>query len=149
MWPKAHLDATAREHRYLLADRRVTIAYGGAKKLLSCGQITRLDPTAGHQTQILMTGGGEDPAAIADLMFSRWSQENFFRYMRAHYGLDALATSEDDMGRKVPYPARRAAGRHLGGARCSLARSEATEGQASIGGRPPDREILDAFAGAH
>ncbi len=23
-------------------------------------------------------------------MFNRWSQENFFRYMRAHYGLDAL-----------------------------------------------------------
>ena len=27
---------------------------------------------------------------IAHMMFSRWRQENFFRYMRAHYGLDAL-----------------------------------------------------------
>jgi hypothetical protein len=27
---------------------------------------------------------------LAPLLFARWSQENFFRYMREHYGLDSL-----------------------------------------------------------
>ena len=27
---------------------------------------------------------------IAAMMFARWSQENFFAYMRNHYGLDKL-----------------------------------------------------------
>ena len=46
---------------------------------------------SGHQTAIITTDYQSDcdPAAIA--MFARWSQENFFRYMRKHYNLDALA----------------------------------------------------------
>jgi hypothetical protein len=27
---------------------------------------------------------------LAALLFARWSQENYFRYMRQHFGLDAL-----------------------------------------------------------
>jgi hypothetical protein len=38
------------------------------------------------QTAILST----DYARLAASMFARWSQENFFRYMRQHYGLDRL-----------------------------------------------------------
>ena len=149
--PYVHTDSAGHEHRYLLADRRVAIAYDAKKRRFSCRQITRLDPATGHQTQILTTRGDEDPSAIAHLMFSRWSQENFFRYMRAHYGLDALdtyATKDDDMDRMVPNPARQKADRALGEARRSLAKAEVTEGHAAIEGRHPDRQILDAFAAA-
>jgi hypothetical protein len=146
-----HIDGVGREHHYLLADRRVTITYEGGKRRFTCRQITRLDPDTGHQTQVLTTRGDTDPSAIAHLMFSRWNQENFFRYMRAHYGLDALdtyATTDDDMGRMVPNPARRTADRTLAEARRSLASAEASRGQASLAGRHPDGEITRAFADA-
>ena len=147
-----HADAAGREHHYLLADRRVTITYEGGKRRFTCRQITRLDPATDHQTQILTTRNDKDPAAIAHLMFSRWNQENFFRYMRAHYGLDALdtyATTDDDMGRMVPNPARRRADRTLAEARRSLAQAEASRGKASLAGRPPNAEITRTFADAH
>ncbi|MGH9059545.1 MAG: putative transposase, partial [Acidimicrobiales bacterium] len=146
-----HTDATGREHHYLLSDRRVAIAYQGGKKRFSCRQITRLDAESGHQTQVLTTRGDEDPASVAHLMFSRWSQENFFRYMRAHYGLDALdtyVTISDDMARTVPNPERRRANKALVQARQSLAAAEASRGRASLAGRPADTEITGAFADA-
>ena len=45
---------------------------------------------SGHQTSILATDYVSDLAPIAAAMFSRWSQENFFKYMREHYSLDHL-----------------------------------------------------------
>jgi prepilin-type processing-associated H-X9-DG protein len=45
---------------------------------------------SGHQTSVLSTDYRADPGPTAAAMFARWSQENFFRYMREHYGLDRL-----------------------------------------------------------
>jgi hypothetical protein len=45
----------------------------------------------GHQTAILTTNFQAPMTALAVSLFARWSQENFFRYMREHYGLDHLA----------------------------------------------------------
>lgn len=45
---------------------------------------------SGHQTSILATDYVSDFAPLAAAMFSRWSQENFFKYMREHYSLDHL-----------------------------------------------------------
>jgi len=149
--PYTHTDAKGHEHHYLLADRAVSIAYDAKKHRFACRQITRLDPATGHQTQILTTRTDEDPALIAHLMFSRWSQENFFRYMRAHYGLDALdtyATDDDDPTRMVLNPARREADRTLAEARRSLAQAEANQGRASLSGRSTDPEVTSAFADA-
>jgi len=44
----------------------------------------------GKQTAILSTDYRTDYTRLAASMFARWSQENFFRYMRQHYGLDRL-----------------------------------------------------------
>jgi transposase len=45
----------------------------------------------GHQTPILTNIGPEiGDARIACLMFARWRQENLFKYMGAHHGLDQL-----------------------------------------------------------
>lgn len=45
----------------------------------------------GHQTSVLATDYRSDLAPIAGQMFSRWTQENYFRYMREHFNLDRLA----------------------------------------------------------
>jgi cell division protein FtsB len=45
---------------------------------------------SGHQTAIVSTDYVSDLGAIACAMFARWSQENFFKYMREHYALDRL-----------------------------------------------------------
>ena len=52
-------------------------------------QIRKLTET-GHQTPIIATDYVSDAAKIAAAMFARWSQENFFKYCRKHYGLDRL-----------------------------------------------------------
>lgn len=144
-------DNSARAHDYLLADRKVRISYDGRRRRFACRQVTRLDPRTGHQTQVLTTRDDPDPAALAHAVFNRWSQENFFRYMRAHYSLDALdsyATIDDDPTRPVPNPARRDADRALQDARRQLAAAEEAEGQASLHGRRPNPDILAAFTAA-
>ncbi len=45
----------------------------------------------GHQTAILCTDYRSEAAPLAVAMFARWSQENFFKYAREHFGLDRLA----------------------------------------------------------
>jgi hypothetical protein len=45
---------------------------------------------SGHQTSILTTNFQGPMATLAASLFARWSQENFFRYMREHYSLDRL-----------------------------------------------------------
>jgi len=47
--------------------------------------------TGGHQVSIVSTNFTGDAAAQATALMARWSQENFFKYMREHFGLDALA----------------------------------------------------------
>jgi hypothetical protein len=44
----------------------------------------------GHQSALLSTDYRSDLSRIAAAMFARWSQENFFKYMRQHYNLDRL-----------------------------------------------------------
>jgi hypothetical protein len=46
--------------------------------------------TGGHQVSIVSTNFSGDAAAQAVALMARWSQENFFKYMREHFGLDAL-----------------------------------------------------------
>jgi hypothetical protein len=45
---------------------------------------------SGHQTSIVTTDYSSTREEIASGMFARWSQENFFKYMREHYNLDRL-----------------------------------------------------------
>ena len=147
----AFTDDLGHAHTYWLADRNVRIAYKdkGRSRYFACRQLTRLDPATGHQTQILTTRTDPDPAPLAHAMFSRWRQENFFRYMRAHYaldGLDAYATMADDPERLAPNPARKQADRRLRDARHRLAEAEATEGRATLGGgrSPADHAVITA-----
>ena len=137
-------DDRGRTQQYWLADRKIRVTYKNQNnkktttKRFECRQITRLDPDTGHQTQVLTTRTDTDPAVLAYAMFSRWRQENFFRYMRAHYaldGLDAYATTPDNPARLVSNPARRNADTTVREARATLAAAEAGEGRATLDGR--------------
>lgn len=144
-------DDRGKRHEYWLADRQVAISYANKRRRILLRQITRLDPTTGHQTQILATRDDEDPGILAHLMFSRWRAEDFFRYMRAHFGLDALdsyATAAEDPERLVANPVRRAADKELAAARRSLQVAETAHGKAAFGGRPADSELRRAFRDA-
>ena len=44
----------------------------------------------GEQISIVTTNRRLEISALAASLFARWAQENFFRYMRQHYALDAL-----------------------------------------------------------
>ncbi len=68
-----------------LAERGVCLSNG-----LWVREIRKLTAT-GHQTSVLATDYRSDLAPIAGQMFSRWTQENYFRYMREHFSLDRLA----------------------------------------------------------
>ena len=146
-------DALGRHHDYWLAERRVAISYRDKhkKRRVIMRQITRLDPLSGHQTQVLTTRMGADAPLVAHLMFGRWCEENFFRYMRAHFALDALdsyATADEDPERLVTNPKRRAADKELQAARRSLAAAQSAQGKAAFSGRPADHELRQAFQGA-
>ncbi len=45
---------------------------------------------SGHQTSVLSTDFSADLRAIAVHMFSRWAQENFFKYMMENFDIDSL-----------------------------------------------------------
>lgn len=46
---------------------------------------------SGHQTSLISTAYSQLGVRDAALLFSRWSQENFFAYMEKHYALDLLS----------------------------------------------------------
>ena len=61
-------------------------------------------------------------------MTSRWREENYFRYARAHFALDALdsyAVTPDDPGPLVPNPAKKTASAAVTAAKKDLAAAEA------------------------
>lgn len=46
---------------------------------------------SGHQTSLVSTAYGRQGVEIAGALFSRWSQENFLKYMMQHFAIDALS----------------------------------------------------------
>lgn len=63
----------------------------GDKKLgLWVREVRKLSAN-GHQTSLISTAYGQLAMADAAGLFSRWCQENFFRYMMEHYAIDLLS----------------------------------------------------------
>jgi hypothetical protein len=88
---------------YCLAEREVKLTNG-----LKVREIRRLTDD-GHQTAVITTNEKLPLLAVAQRMFSRWRQENFFRYMRHEFALDHLCTHKvepADPKRLVPHPER-------------------------------------------
>ena len=68
-----------------LAERGSRLAHG-----LWVRAVRKLSDS-GRQTSLLSTNYQADATALAVSMLARWSQENFYKYMRPHYNLDRLA----------------------------------------------------------
>ena len=111
-------DDRGREHRYDLADTAVTLTISdGPRKgqAVSLRQVTRNVPARhGGTRQIHALTSRQDLAAgeVCWRLTSRWREENYFRYARTHFALDALdscTATPDDPDRKVPNPAKKAA----------------------------------------
>ena len=142
------VDNDNKEHTYLLSDKEVTINYDRSKHSFSCRQITRLDKKTGHQTQVITTRKDEDPSLIAHTMFSRWRQENFFKYMRTHFSLDALDSYEtlpDDPKRLVASPTYRDAKRDLDQVKALLQETERAAGRGLLTGTDIPETLNDTY----
>ena len=124
-------DGTA--HTYDLAERLIDLpvparpATGrqGTKPASTCRLrlIVRRSP-GGHQTPILTNRTDLSAAQVAYRMSARWRQENYFKYAREHFALDALdsyADQPDDPTRMVPNPAKARARDQVSAARAQLA----------------------------
>jgi hypothetical protein len=122
-----------REHAFDLADTTtdLTISEGEHKgRVLTLRQVTRRKPGDTRQVHILTTREpGDLPAAgVIYRMTSRWREENYFRYGRAHFALDALdtyAVTPEDPARMVPDPAKKTAAAAVRTAKKTLAAAEA------------------------
>lgn len=67
-----------------LAERATTLSNG-----LEVREVRKLTDS-GKQVPILSTNRLLSRERLAVVMFARWTQENFYRYMREHFGLDGL-----------------------------------------------------------
>src|SRR5271165_2189017 len=111
-------DDHGRRHEYELAGSTVELGISeGPRKgqTVTLRQVTRLVPArAGGTRQIhALTSRTDLPAGeVCWRLSSRWREENYFRYARTHFALDALdshAATPDDPDRMVPNPAKKTA----------------------------------------
>ncbi len=132
---------------YQLHDQAVRFLKGR----LRLRQVTRLLDD-GHQTRVLTSRWDRRDIEIAYRMFERWRQENFFKYMREEYLLDALVDYQiepDDPTRTVPNPKRRVLDKEIRSARTELARLEQAYGQAAVENTEAQRPTMRGFKIAH
>jgi transposase len=136
-----------RTNTYLLADQEVRFLKGK----LRLRQVTRLAED-GHQTPILTSRRDLLAAQVAYRMFDRWRQENFFKYLREEYALDALADHcvvPDDPLREVPNPAWAQADAKLRKAYADLERLQAEYGLEATNNIESRRRTMRGFKIAH
>ncbi len=128
---------------FLLRDQRVSFLKGK----LRLRQVTRLCDS-GHQTQIITSRSDLRDIEIAWRMFDRWRQENFFKYMRQEFLLDALIDYQiepEDPTRTIPNPERRALDKEIQAARADLARLEREYGAAAASNAEQCRPTMRGF----
>jgi len=102
--------------KYCLAEREVKLTNG-----MKVREVRRLMED-GHQTAVITTNDTLSLLAVAHRMFSRWRQENFFRYMRQEFAIDHLcshAVEAADPERLVTNPKRAALEKKLKSARAA------------------------------
>jgi transposase len=115
--------------RFSIAEDAVTVGDSGPWRRI----VIR---TPGHQRPILtsLAAASIASARVGALMLTRWRQENFFKYARAHLGLDALTTyaSETAVDHEVPNPAVKTATAELKRLRTTAQKLRAALGRALV-----------------
>ena len=139
-------DDRGRSHEYELADTTVAleIAEGPRKgEHVTLRQVTRREPASrGAIRQVhTLTSRTDLPAGeVCWRMSSRWREENYFRYARTHFALDALdsyAAVPDDPDRLVPSPAKKAAAARVRRAEAAIGAAEASRDASLLELRSP------------
>ncbi len=142
---KATIDG--RPVEYCLNDQPIRLLKGK----LRLRQVTRLRDN-GHQTPVITSRWDLRDIEIAYRMFERWRQENFFKYLREEYLIDALTdyqVESDDPNRSIPNPAWREVDQELKVARVALAKLEKEFGKAAIENSERKRPTMRGFKIAH
>ncbi len=132
-----------RKVAYALADQGVALL-GGKLRLR---QVTRLR-TDNHQTPVITSRRDLPAIEVAYRMFERWRQENFFKYLREEYALDALADHQlepADPHRDVPNPVRLAVEHKLRQARLELQRLASRYGLDAMANIEAKRRTMRGF----
>jgi transposase len=128
---------------YLLHDEPVRLLKGK----LRLRQVTRLCD-GGHQTNVITSRWDLRDIEVAYRMFERWRQENFFKYMREEFMLDALVDYQiepEDPTRTIPNPERRALDKEIRAARADVARLECGLGAAAANNAEQQRPTMRGF----
>ena len=144
----SHLDEHGRDHRYDLAEDTAGLAIASGRRAgqtVVLRQVTRRSADRRgriRQVHILTSRQAADlPAAeVAYRASSRWREENYFRYARTHFALDALdchAATADDPARRVPNPAKKTAAARVRDAEHAAAAAEAARDEALLQLRSP------------
>jgi hypothetical protein len=146
-WPKEEFSrtpvrlASGEETTMQLAERGTLLSNG-----LWVREIRKLNPS-GRQTAILSTDWRAPAGLLAPAMFARWSQENFFRYMRQSYNLDSLVdyrTAPIPETTRVVNPAYRVLDGKVRKTVASLSRKRAEFGAINLEGEIEAKKI-EAF----
>ena len=139
-------DDRGRAHDYQLADTTIAldISEGPRKgQQVSLRQVTRREPASRGATRQVHTLTSRADLAAGEVcwrMSSRWREENYFRYARTHFALDALdsyAAVPDDPDRLVPSPAKKAAAARARRAEAAASAAEASRDASLLELRSP------------
>jgi hypothetical protein len=139
-------DDRGRRHEYDLAEAAVELGISdGPRKgqAVALRQVTRRVPAkAGGTRQIHALTSRDDLAAgeVCWRLSSRWREENYFRYARTRFALDALdsyAAAPDDPDRMVPNPAKKTAAARIRAAGQAITAAETARDAALLQLRSP------------
>ena len=136
-----------RKISYDLDERNIRLLKGR----LRLRQITRLC-AGGHQTPIVTSRLDVTAVELAYRMFERWRQENFLKYLREEYALDALVdynAESENPERLVPNPECWKIKKELMAARAKLRGLEALYGGAVMDNKEMKRSTIRGFKIAH
>ena len=150
-WPlrcfkRVTVEVSGRKLIYLLGERLV-----GVGKRFRMREVRRLCDN-GHQTSVMTTRRDLPLKTVALRMFSRWQQENFFRYMRHEFALDHLPTTAvepADPDRSVPNPAVKEKKRELGRIKAQTTKAEQAYGQKAHDNQERQRRTVRGFKISH
>jgi hypothetical protein len=122
-----------------LAERRSLV--GSGREAVWMREVRKLTQ-GGHQVSLISTAFALPLTDLAARLFSRWCQENFFRYMMQHFALDllgeyGLATLPDT--EKVVNPAWRDLAKRRNAANARLIRRRATFAAVTLHPEPQGR----------
>jgi len=136
-----------REVAYTLADQEIRLLQG----TLRLRQVTRLSED-GHQTPVVTSRRDLSAVQVLFRMFERWRQENFFKYLREEYALDALvehAIEKADATREVPNPVWASLTAEIRSTREEVERASAIYGIDALANPEQTRRTMRGFKIAH